>query len=269
METTVSKMKVGAKLMFGQYGASTDRTFPIEWLKATPNGDFITAEVLDYICFDARERQGDSYSARMYGNSDYEHSNIILYLNSEEEVWWNPTHPGDAPPNGNNVSSFNDKYNDRCGFLHHFEDYEIDSIVLGTYASRDTHIRSRMRLPSFSDFVGENKFPLFSRKGVRAHGTQDYIFGRGMYSGFSAGSFIEFWLSDLYTFDYPAILTRNGERGRKCPYHSAGLRPVCTIKPETVVETDEGRVYWVKPFGVQTKLFTDDEFFELLGMAQP
>lgn len=269
METTVGKMKVGERLVLGQYGSSTDAAVPIEWLKATPNGDFISEKVLDYICFDARERQGDSYYAKMYGDPDYKFSNILQFLNRDEEVWWSPTHIGDAPPNGNNVCSYNDAYNTHYGFLHLFEDYELESIVSETYIARGEQLQSKMRLPSYENFVGQNKFPLFSRRGVRAHGTSEYIFGRGMYTGFQEGSFIEFWLSDLRSSDYPAILTRNGEKGQKCPYLSAGLRPVCTLKLDTVLEKYENGKYQVKPFGIQGKLFTDEELFELLGVARP
>lgn len=74
-ETTIGKIKVGTKLMFGQYGVSADEIFPIMWLKATPNGDFIAAKVLDYICFDGRERQSADYNMRMFGNPDYGRSN--------------------------------------------------------------------------------------------------------------------------------------------------------------------------------------------------
>lgn len=91
VETTVGKIRVGTKLLLGQYGVSADEIFPIMWLKATPNGDFISEKVLDYICFDARERQSDDYSAKMYGNPDYGASNIMQFLNSYDENWWKPT----------------------------------------------------------------------------------------------------------------------------------------------------------------------------------
>ena len=51
--------------------------------------------------------------------------------------------------------------------------------------------------------------------------------------------------------------------GNKTPYHSAGLRPVCTLNPETVLEMDENGFCWVKEVVKQSKLFTEDELFEL------
>lgn len=268
-ETTVGKIKVGTKLMFGQYGVSANEIFPIMWLKATPNGDFISEKVLDYICFDARERQSDDYSARMYGNPDYGVSNIIQFLNSYDENWWKPAHGKDMPPDGNNVFQVGDAYQNHCGFLYNFEDYEIDSIVKKLIHTSNGAVKSLMRLPSYEDFLGMNRFQLFSRRGIRANGTDDYVYRRGLYAGFDTGSYIDFWLSGLFGAGQPAILGRSGEMGNKTPYHSAGLRPVCTLNPETILEMDENGFCWVKEVVKQSKLFTDDELFELLGVARP
>lgn len=267
-ETTVGKIKVGTKLMLGQYGVSADEVFPIIWLKATPNGDFIAAKVLDYLCFDARERQSGDLPARMYGNPDYGKSNIMLFLNTDDENWWNPTHEDDAPPDRNNVCQVGDAYHNHCGFLHCFEDYEIDSLVKKLLHTPGGAVKSLVRLPAYADLVGDSRFQLFSRKGIRANGTDNYIYHRGLYTDFDSGSYIEFWLSDQY-MGQPATLNRSGEMGYKAPYHSAGLRPVCTLNPDTVLEMDENGFCRVKPVGRQVKLFTDSEFFELLGVARP
>nr|WP_290463094.1 hypothetical protein [Acutalibacter muris] len=269
-ETTVGKIRVGTKLLLGQYGVSADEIFPIMWLKATPNGDFIAAKVLDYICFDGRERQSADYNMRMFGNPDYGRSNILQFLNSQDESWWNPTHESDSPPDRSNVCNINDAYHDHCGFLYNFEEYEIDSLVRKLIHTPSGVRESLMRLPSYSDLVGDDRFQLFSRRGIRANGSEDYILHRGLYANFDTGSYVEFWLSDLYNNgDYKAVLSRNGEMGYKHPYHSAGLRPVCTLKPDSVLEMDENGFCWVKQVGGQDKLFTNDELFELLGVARP
>ena len=187
-ETTVGKIKVGTKLMFGQYGVSADETFPIMWLKATPNGDFISEKVLDYICFDARERQSDDYSAKVYGNPDYGASNIMQFLNSHDEnCWWNPAHEKDAPPIGSNVCQVGDVYHNHCGFLYHFEDYEIDSIAKKLIHTPSGAVKSLMRLPSYENFFGADRFQLFSRRGIRANGTGDYVYRRGCTLGLTQG----------------------------------------------------------------------------------
>lgn len=269
IETTVGKIRVGSKLMFGQYGVTEEQTYPIMWFKATPNCDFISVNVLDYICFDARERAA-GYNERMYGNADYERSNIVLFINSEDKDWWHKTHECDLPPDGNNVCLFRDAYHSHCGFLHHFEEYEIGSLVPIRYQVEGKEVASLMRLPAYSDLVGADRFQLFTRRGIRARGTEDYIISRGMYSGFDENSYIEFWLSNLQSLNYPAILTRNGDMWQKPPYLSAGLRPVCTIKPETVLEADDNKLFWVKQQpNDQRELFSEDEFFRLLGIARP
>lgn len=268
METTVGKIKVGTKLLFGQYGVSTDEILPIMWLKATPNGDFIAAKVLDYICFDARERQSEYAQDRIIGNLDYGKSNIMLFLNTDDEDWWNPTHESDEPPDRNNVCQAADAYHNHCGFLHHFEDYEIDSLVKKLLHTPGGAMESLVRLPAYADLVGGNRFKLFYKKGIRANGTDNYIYNRGLCRDFDSGSYIEFWLSDKNEFG-TAILNRSGKMGYRAPFSSSGLRPVCTMNPDTVLEMDENGLCWVKQVGRQVKLFTDNEFFELLGVAQP
>lgn len=269
VETTVGKVKVGTKLMLGQYGVSAGEIFPIMWLKATPNGDFISAKVLDYICFDARERQNGNYYERMFGNPDYRRSNIMQFLNSGDEMWWNPTHESDSPPDGGNVFRFSDAYHSHCGFLYHFEEYEIDSLARKLIHTPGGAMKSLIRLPAHADFVGDDRFQLFSRRGLRANGTEDCIQRRSLFAEFDTGSYIEFWLSDQHSNGHPAILNRSGEMGRKNSYHSAGLRPVCTLNPETILEMDENGFCWVKEVVKRNKLFTDDEFFDLLGVARP
>ena len=86
-ETMVGKIRVGTKLLLGQYGVSADEIFPIMWLKATPNGDFITQDILDYIAFDARERSSEVHNRRSWGNPSYPLSNILSFLNSANPQW--------------------------------------------------------------------------------------------------------------------------------------------------------------------------------------
>lgn len=223
-ETTIGRMKIGDKLLFGAYGVSNDDPHPILWLKGTPNGDFITQDILDYIAFDARERNSESYSIRNWGNSSYP-----------------------------------------------FEDYETSAIVLQEITVGDAAIQALIRLPSFDDILGPERFKLFSKKGVRAHGTSDFFDGRGIRLGFSPESFIEFWLSSPSPQDdgKATIVSRSATFQKQYPYAGSGLRPVCTLRPDTVVELDDNGVFHVKPSELDRKVFTDDELMALLGMARP
>lgn len=55
----------------------------------------------------------------------------------------------------------------------------------------------------------------------------------------------------------------------KYPRDCAGLRPMCRLKPETVVKVDENGVAHIKPYALKNETCTDAELFELLGVAQP
>lgn len=272
-ETTIGRMKIGDKLLFGAYGVSNDDPHPILWLKGTPNGDFITQDVVDYIAFDARERNSESYSIRNWGNSSYPHSNILSFLNSGNSQWWFATHPNDESPDDNGYALRDRRfgYASHFGFLYHFEDYETSAIVLQEITVGDAAIQALIRLPSFDDILGPERFKLFSKKGVRAHGTSDFFDGRGIRLGFSPESFIEFWLSSPSPQDdgKATIVSRSATFQKQYPYAGSGLRPVCTLRPDTVVELDDNGVFHVKPSELDRKVFTDDELMALLGMVRP
>ncbi len=260
MGMTVKHMKIGAELVLGQYGIISDDPAPVVWLKATPNGDFITEGVVDYICFDAKEGRSDNYAERFYGRPDYRLSNILSFINSDQQSWFTPTHIYDEPPEGMNVAVYGDAYTDHPGFLYEFEDYEIGCLV-----EKDG---SLIRLPSFDDVLGGDRFRLFSRKGVRAHGSTDFVNRKGFMKGFDDGSFIDFWLSGGGGDGLSAV-SRTGYRESKSAYGSSGLRPVCTLKLDTVLRLGEDGVYHVEPYEAQHNLFSDEELFALLGMARP
>ena len=71
METTVGKLKIGAPLAMGRYSVSRDADpAPIVWLKGAPNSDFITEFAVDYLPFDAMERENPSRQYYYSGNPD-------------------------------------------------------------------------------------------------------------------------------------------------------------------------------------------------------
>ena len=131
---TIEELKVGSRVMFGNYGVNSDRTYPIWWVKATKDCDFITESVLDYLMFDAKEPNNGDYGCRNYGNPNYNLSNIRQFLNSEDEDWFIPQHAADNWPNSrrqDSLASYGDPggtYRDHHGFLRHFEDLFRTSI---------------------------------------------------------------------------------------------------------------------------------------------
>lgn len=232
MDTTVERLKVGTQVIIGSYGVNNDEPHPVVWLKGSPNCDFITECAVDYLCFDAPERTGDG--RRNLGNPDYRLSNIHTYLNSDRDDWFRKTHEADAPPN-NVFSNRAQSYRNHYGFLYFL------------------------------------KLKLFSKKGIRPKATEDCANKKGRFGNFSWESYMNFWLAGKQDGfrDYALALSRSGYCERKYPRDCAGLRPMCRLKPETVVEVDENGVAHIKPYALKNETCTDAELFELLGVAQP
>lgn len=230
---TIGDLKAGAMLMFGKYGIYNDAPQPIIWLKATPNSDFITLNTVDYICFDAKESATREY--QYTGNPNYKLSNIHSFLN-------------------------------HFGFLYHFEEYELDSIKFETFEVDGEIITSLMRLPSFEDILGANRFRVFTKKGIRPKATEDMLQRQ---HDFTYESYIPFWISDYSQSGQAAVIGRSGVCERHYASDSSGLRPVCTIKQDTpVLKRDDG-IYYIEPRVIQQNVCTDEELFAFLGMAQP
>lgn len=260
---TVGELKVGAKLVMGKYGVHCDDPYPIVWLKGNPNCDFITEKAVDYLPFDAPERLQTRYG--WAGNTDYTMSNLFSFLNSDQAIWYYPMHDNDTPP-GNIFGYQYARYEEHYGFLYFFEDYEIASLTNKEYAVNEQQVSSLIRLASERDVVG---FELFKRKGVRPKPTEDLFRIKARYAKLnSEQSFLSFWLLDGATEVRAGALGRSGQLGKLMPSDCAGVRPVCTLKAEVVVEQYGDGVFFIKPVSNQN-VFTDEELFELLGMAQP
>lgn len=273
IEPTIGRMKIGDKLEFGAYGVFSDNAYPLMWLKATPNSDFITQDAVDYLAFDAREEGSNDFFCRQYGNANYPVSNILSFLNSDSESWFTPTHQFDSPPSrrGYRVQIGMTGYDAHPGFLYDFEDYEIDKIVQRTITHGECEIKTLVRLPSTNDTIGDSRFKLFSKRGLRAHPTRDLLESRSNTLRITETSFLEFWVSDPNDTQgsLASVISRQGLKRGLQPYCSAGVRPVCTLNPDTPVEQIGNGVFKIKPSESNRRTFTDEEFMELLGMAQP
>lgn len=224
MDITPAEMKIGDKLMLGKYGVNNNSPQPIVWLKASPDLNFITKNVIDYLCFDGKEYLSDDGYCRGCGNNKYALSNIHSFLNSDIESWYHQTHETDAPPNRTTGG-----YKNHYGFLYHFEDYEIDSMMFDTITVDGENVCSLIRLPLSSEIIGVNKFPLFAR---------------------------------------PGTISRMGEVDALAPSNPCGIRPVCKLKSDIPLEMDESGVYHIKPYTIQQNICTSDELLNFLGIAQ-
>ena len=265
METTVGNLKIGERLVLGGYGVSNEEPYPIVWLKGTPNCDFITDKVIDFLCFDAPERQGNGYGI---GLTTYERSNIFSFLNSDLDNWYCPTHEYDHPPVNTYPAWVN--YKNHYGFLYYFEEHELSVLVDETYSVDEVQVHSRIRLPSAVDICGDtDQFYLFRRKGIRANPTEDFVQKKGLRVGIeSERSFATFWVSGCRDIQRSQFMTRQGIIDDQFPCKGAGLRPVCTVSPSAIVELMDNGMYRIKPFSIGQNTFTDNDLYELLGMTQ-
>ena len=249
MEKTVAKMKIGDRLIFGSYTASKNeggKNTPIVWLKASKNCDFITADIVDYMIFDAVEPDF------RYGNADYSLSNIFSFLNSDFAEWFVPKHSQDKPP------FFS--INHHPGFLYYFEDYELASLTVTN--------GSLIRLPSISDVVDDTRFSLFKHKGVRAKASVDCAH----YNFTDRTVYIPYWLRpeegiEINKYTTVPIFGRSGKVESAYPAHKVGVRPVCTIKPSLSVKSVYDESYCIVPFETENGACTDDELIDLLEVV--
>ena len=262
---TIGKLKIGAPLAMGKYGVLNDAApSQIIWLKGTPNNDFITQSAVDYLCFDAPEPENNN---TYIGNSDYRTSNLLSFLNSDGEAWYHPMHPYDAPPS-RRVYARSEAYEGHYGFLYYFEEYELSSIQQTAKEINGEVVTSLVHLPSSIDIIGAARFKLFAKKGVRPKGTEDFIQNKRML-GFEYGSYVPFWLSDSGGNGCASFVNRSGYSEVILPREESGVRPVCSIKPDTQVTQDEFGIYHIIPHHVYQNVCTDEELFAFLGMVQP
>lgn len=212
--------------------------------------DFIAKHVLDCLKFDEGEQNNPNADFRYSGNPDYMLSNIRQFLNSQDRNWYHPSHEYDRAPVRNSGA-----YAEHSGFLHDFEDYEIQALV------------SEIELPKYTHFMGSanERLVYFTKKGIRPNGSEDFLRNKQNY-GFSEGSYIGFWTSDR-NGRYVRAIGRDGRYQNKYPIDILGIRPVCKINPEVKVETHGTGICTLIPVELHPEtLFSDDELSMLLGL---
>lgn len=258
MDLTVAQLKVGTRLVFGNYSVGVC-TSPIAWLKTSKENDFITEDALDYIAFDARERQSPNGDNRYTGNRDYESSNILQFLNGVDDDWYTPAHEYDMPPERRGTSDWSAQYAEYPGFLSQFAEYEQASID------------GRVDLPTVQNILGDNAWQLFHRKGVRAKAVNGLYESKLRELGFAANTYVDFWTRDESRPHATRVATigRNGEVSAKHPYAGCGLRPVLKLKPDTKVMVSADGQYIIQPFEVASTVVpcSADDLFRYLKLS--
>lgn len=276
MQPTVKSLRQGSKVLIGKYSVDNlAEPVPISWTKATPNGDFIATNALDFLCFDAREQavreNGATYMGS--GNPNYLLSNIHCFLNSTETSWYIPQHTNDNAPSRQygDIEGHVGTYTDHYGFLHHFEDFELSCILPQTFTVGEDQITSKIRLPKLADVFGDSKFNLFKKKGVRAHPSVDLIDRKGRVTGYEGEvQFMPYFLADKHdrSASSVSILDRMGYVSYSTPARAHGIRPTCKLRLDAKVEEIADGIYELIPFDVQPMAVgTTEEILALLGLV--
>ena len=216
----ISELPVGSVVRLGRYtlGHRPDELIDIDWIKVSKSNEFIAQKVLLGMPFDAREGWNANYSYRL--------SNIRQFMNSEQQNWYNPTHPNDSAPGYVTFDSYMvSNLNRYCGLLYHFSDEEINLL--------NPMDGDRIRLPKLSEIMAQ--FPYFKRYGKRAHAVRTY--GELDRNDYREGTYHRYYI--LGDGENELLeMGRDGYYRAISPIRYSGVRPVCKIDANAeVIET--------------------------------
>lgn len=83
-------------------------------------------DILTLKCFDAKEPSNSDNNRKYYGNNRYKYSNILQWLNSDKNSWYEAQHTVDQEPSASYVRVYNgtalNPYSSEAGFLTNFSD---------------------------------------------------------------------------------------------------------------------------------------------------
>ncbi len=209
----------------------TDRRSGYEFLVAAQNHPgykgtvLVSDRILRCAAFDAAEPESKKRTtfenAALYGNNNFELSNIRQWLNSAETYWYRPTHELDTPPAGKNLR-YNEQPNMEVnGFLRELSPalveaiYESDVPVLKRTSrgkGQVVTVKSKIFLPSRTElcmgdesgFAEGAPLPLFEgRAHLSAKPTDEQmaIHGRSWNPGWDFGKRARAALDDAQIFD--------------------------------------------------------------------
>ena len=141
MAQLLSNLPVGAKIKFGKYSVNGETAEPIRWLVVAKNHGstpeypaksitLLTENIIDLLCFDAKEPNNSNTLRSYYGNNRYSLSNIDQWLNKDSAAgaWYSSQHSVDNAPNSASVVEKGASYATRPGFLNAFTAWEKNAI---------------------------------------------------------------------------------------------------------------------------------------------
>jgi hypothetical protein len=259
----ITNLPVGAKIKFGKFSALESNTtgHPIPWIIVAKNSP---SDAITLLCekviwtgdFDEEESRSDYNNDRVYGNSNYEKSNVSQWLNSDAPAgqWYVPSHDLDEE------SAY---YKNKRGFLNLFSDKEkalietswVECALRGGITSTYT-IYQKVFLPSGEELgcEGEDIFfegfrwEYFDNNSRNAQPWEHY--NEDMYHTPTASGFITYWTRTpaLTQEDGHVYYIHNDGSGDHLPApacHGRGLRPALRLSLNTSVSdgVDEDGCY--------------------------
>lgn len=255
MAQLLSNLPNGSLVKFGKHQVGSETAQPIIWMVVDKNHSgypsnsvtLITRKIVDLRAFDAFEVDvnGDS----VYGNPNYELSNIHQWLNSDAGAgnWYTSTHYYDNPPTGTSVSN-NTEYTNRPGFLYNFTTSERKALLptslkLQINDQITSTITARVFLPSVSEILGtysvndgSTRFTYFATNPVTSGVTsQVYSNSPSSQKPTSVDVAWYYWCRNNYAGD-PTMITSSGDDSRRDGHSGhTGVRPVVNLAMTTKI----------------------------------
>lgn len=249
---------------------------PIVWKIADKNHSgypsntvtLISDKILSIKAFDGKESRNSNSDRQNYGNNYYKNSNLLQWLNSGSSNWYSAQHGADAPPNSNNVNTWN-PYDSEPGFLYNFSS-DFKNAMVSTSLKTVRHrldgggsetVTSKIFLASTTEVGLDNengiaegtRFPIFDgNESRKAYPTPEAV-SKSNYSSTSltASNPWWWWLRTPYASNSYNVRIVSSD-GSLHWYNACsgrnGVRPLCNLKSEILVSnsTDSDGAYTIE-----------------------
>ena len=217
----------------------------------------LTEKIISLKAFDAKEPNNSNNDRKQYGNNRYAFSNLLRWLNSEEQDWYRNMHSQDQAPDTTNTSQ--DPYDNEAGFLNGFS-YGFKKLLktVGKVTAKNTVTDSggsetvyskifllsntEVGLANENNIVEGSLYSYFNSNDRRkCTATQECINNAGASKPSTASDYWYWWLRTPYASNSDSArgvntggsLSRNGAF-----YGDGGVRPACSIPADTLVSDD-------------------------------
>lgn len=288
---TIADLPIGAKLKFGAYSVGDEMPHKICWVKAHRDGTILCEFMEDQCAFDAKEPDNPEEYRRSYGNNRYSLSNIQQFLNAEGYEWFRKSHEYDEASEDRLMYNKKFGYNQKPGFLHYFEEWEVEAIEeskiktalptkdIPTGGEKYETIYTKVFMPSRTNIGGgaENRiqegevWDLFANGASRACRFSPELFANTPNTDMPDEEDEEWYYLLRSPFSgcscYVRCVCRVGDirRAFACDDY-LGVRPALKLNPEILIsdEPDDDGYYEVLSAPQEVIEIDEEEFFAVL-----